>query len=317
MPTARDAAERRLYVSCSLVSSGRTAASTARPQGGSAAPIPSPAAVSEQTAKAKAVTPKPRSAVAFPYFSLEKSIEVPKVIHERAGGRCRRGQLAGLLGYSGVKNGGFLTRVSAAKMFGLIEENGDTITLTDRARKILSPIRPSDAEQARLDAFMAVELYRKVFDDFDDHTLPSADGLSNLFLTQYKIVPNQVAPALRNLMDSADSAGLFKVSGNRTRLIRPIIRNEGAATPAAAPDPAPLDEDAATGDVPARVQRNGGRNGNGGGQSGHDLNGVHPALAGLIQNLPPVGSTLGPKRRAALIDAFKHTINFIYPEEEE
>lgn len=276
-----------------------------------------PESVSEPSNKAKAVLPKPRSEVAFPYYSLDKSIDVPKVIHERAGGRCGRGQLAGLLGYSGVKNGGFLTRISAAKMFGLIEENGDTITLTDRARKILSPVRPSDAEQARLDAFMAVELYKKVFDDFDGHTLPAADGLSNLFLTQYKIVPNQVAPALRNLMDSADSAGLFKVMGNRTKLIPPIIRNDGAAVPPATPDPAPPDDDAHGENMPTRGQRNGGRNGNGGGQPGPDMSAVHPALVGLIQNLPPVGSTLGPKRRSALIDAFKHTINFVYPEEED
>lgn len=43
---------------------------------------------------------------------------------------------------------------------------------------------------------------------------------------------------------------------------------------------------------------------------------VHPALMGLIQNLPVVGSKFGPKRRAALIEAFKSTINFIYPEDE-
>lgn len=273
--------------------------------------------VNEQATKAKALAPKPRSEVAFPYFSLEKSIEVPRLIHERAGGRCGRGQLAGLLGYSGVNNGAFLTRMSAAKMFGLIEENGEAINLTDRARKILSPVRPSDAEQARLDAFMAVELYRKVFDSFDGHTLPGADGLSNLFLTQFKIVPNQVAPALRNLMDSAESAGLFKVSGNRTRLIPPIIRNEGVAAPTAASEPQPPDGDASDEDGSVRVQRNGGRNEGGSRSPGPDLNGVHPALVGLIQNLPPVGSTLGPKRRAALIDAFKHTINFIYPEEED
>lgn len=263
--------------------------------------------------KAKAVTPKPRSDVAFPYYSLDKSIEVPKLIHERAGGRCGRGQLAGLLGYSGVKNGGFLTRMSAAKMFGLIEENGEAITLTDRAKKILSPVRPSDAEQAKLDAFLSVELFRKVFEDFDGHTLPAADGLSNLFLTQYKIVPNQVAPALRNLMDSAESAGLFKVAGNRSKLIRPLIRNDGIPPP---PTPAPTGDDHH--DESGRRQRSTARSGGDGpGQSGPDLSGVHPALIGLIQNLPPVGAMLGPKRRAALIDAFKHTINFIYPEEED
>ncbi len=269
-------------------------------------------------AETRAVAPRPRSEVAFPYFSLDKSIEVPKVIHERAGGRCGRVQLASLLGYKGVKNGGFLTRMSAAKMFGLIEESGETITLTARAKKILSPVRHSDAEQARLDAFMAVELFRKVFEDFDGHTLPSADGLSNLFLTQYKVVPKQVALALRNLMDSAESAGLFSVGG-RSKLIRPLIRNEGAGTPPPAPSRAPSDDDRHDGEDDSNRQRNTGRNGNGGGggQTGPDLPGVHPALVGLIQNLPPLGSTLGPKRRAALIDAFKHTINFIYPEEEE
>lgn len=270
--------------------------------------------------KPKASGSRPRSSVAFPYFSLDKCIEVPKLIHERAGGRCDRGQLAGLLGYSGVKNGGFLTRISAAKMFGLIDESGETILLTDRAKKILSPVRPSDAEQAKLDAFMAVELYRKVFEDFEGHTLPSADGLSNAFLMQYKVVPNQVATALRNLMDSADSAGLFKLGG-RSKLIRPIINGNGSSAPAssAAPASTPIEDERREGEEAASQVRNGSRSGSGasGAQPNANLQDVHPALAGLIQNLPPLGSTLGPKRRAALIDAFKHTINFIYPEEED
>lgn len=270
-------------------------------------------------AEAKAVTPKPRSEMQFPYFSLEKSIEVPKLIHDRAGGRCDRAQLAGLLGYSGVRNGGFTTRMSAAKMFGLIEESGDVITLTERAKKILSPVRPSDSEQGRLDAFMDVELFRKVFDDFDSHTLPAPDGLSNLFRTQYKIVPNQIPVALRNLMESAESAGLFKLAGTRSKMIRPIIRNDGSAAPPAPAPPPPTALDGNHDESASHSQRGSTRPGNGGlGQSsGHDLSGVHPALIGLIQNLPAVGATLGPKRRAALIDAFKHTINFIYPEEED
>ena len=56
----------------------------------------------------------------------------------------------------------------------------------------------------------------------------------------------------------------------------------------------------------------------GGSDDGALLNakGVHPALIGLVQNLPPIGATLGPKRRKALVDAFSSTINFVYPEEE-
>ena len=261
---------------------------------------------------------KPRSSTAFPYYSLDKSIEVAKVVHERAGGQCARGQLAGLLDYSGVKNGGFLTRISAAKMFGLIEESGDTITLTDRAKKILSPVRQSDGDQAKLDAFMAVELFRRVFNDFDGHTLPAPAGLTNLFLTTYKIVPNQVASALRNLMDSATTAGLFNVAG-RTRLIKPIIQSDGMAPP---PPPKAEDRKGIGSEGDESETRNGSANGNGAGSGSAkpvnaELAGVHPALIGLIQNLPAIGATLGPKRRAALIDAFKHTINFVYPEEED
>lgn len=273
----------------------------------------------KDSGSAKVTTPKPRSNVAFPYFSLEKSIDVPRLIHQRAGGRCGRGQLAGLLGYTGIKNGGFLTRISAAKQFGLIEESGDMITLTDRAKKILAPVRPSDSEQARLDAFMSVELYRRVFEDFDGNTLPSPAGLSNLFLNTYKIVPNQVAPALRNLMDSAESAGLFEVGG-RTKLIRPIIRNDDlgpAASPSSPGSVAVNIDDTEESDRDQRIGRRGGSSSLGNAQPSVDMTGVHPALIGLIQNLPPLGSTLGPKRRAALIDAFKSTINFIYPEEEE
>lgn len=55
--------------------------------------------------------------------------------------------------------------------------------------------------------------------------------------------------------------------------------------------------------------------GNGGGNGGDP--GIHPALLGLLRNLPPVGTKLPPKRRAALTEAFKSTVNFIWPEEDD
>lgn len=253
----------------------------------------------------KAGKAKPKSGTAFPYFGLERSVEVARVIHDKAGGRCTRAQLASLLGYSGVKNGGFLTRISAAKMFGLVDEIGDAIILTDRAKKILAPVTPADIEQAKLDAFMSVELYRRVFEDFDGHTLPAAVGLKNKFLNEYKVVPAQVDAALRNLMDSAESAGMFKVAGTRSRLIKPIIAGRDSEMPP--PPPAPTPGDAPPPPPPPP-------SGHGGGDDG---TGIHPALLGLLRNLPPVGSKLSPKRRAALTEAFKSTVNFIWPEEDD
>lgn len=276
------------------------------------APIPDP----------KTGKPKPKSAIGFPYYSLEKSIEVAIVLHERAGGRAQRPQLASLLGYSAVKNGGFLTRLSAAKMFGLVEMLGESVALTDRAKKILSPVRPSDAAQAKLQAFMDVELFSRVFEDFDGHTLPAEVGLRNKFEHEYKIVPKQVPNSIRVLYESATTAGLFDLHGNRSRMILPLIPSDGmTAKDGATPDSGTGEAggDAAPGRTPTgELGRSGTRgSGNVGGGDGPDPPDVHPALMGLIQNLPPVGSRLGPKRRAALIEAFKSTINFIYPEDEE
>jgi hypothetical protein len=277
--------------------------------------VPEIAAVTQPGPDPKAGKPKPKSDIGFPYYSLDRSIEVARLLHERAGGRCGRSQLATLLDYSGVKNGGFLTRISAAKMFGLIEEYGDAISLTERAKKILAPIRPVDADKAKVEAFMAVELFRRVFDDFDGHTLPAEVGLRNKFQNEYKIVPKQVPNALRCLLESADSAGMFKLAGNRSRLIAPILN--GATVEDAGAQPETLKERPSDTQADTQNARTGGGNGGGGGGGDGDLPGVHPALAGLVQNLPPVGSKLGPKRRNALIDAFKSTINFLYPEDEE
>lgn len=269
--------------------------------------------VTPPTPDPKSGRAKVKSEIAFPYFALDKSIEVARVIHDRAGGRCDRAQLASLLNYSGVKNGGFLTRVSAAKMFGLIDEIGDAIILTERAKKILAPVRPADAEHAKLDAFMSVELYRRVYEDFENNTLPAAVGLKNLFQNEYKVVPLQVDAALRNLMDSAESAGLFRMTGTRSRMIKPIINGTKDPEPTPVPTPQPTHAPAAGkgGDL------GGGGGGSGSGGGGNGLDGVHPALAGLMRTLPPVGTKLGPKRRAALFDAFKSTVNFVYPEEED
>jgi len=267
--------------------------------------------------KAAAPDPKigktrPRSDVSFPYYDLNKSIEVARLIHDRAGGGCDRTQLAALLEYSGVKNGGFLSRTSAAKMFGLVEESGEKIVLSNRAKSILSPVRVSDAEQAKVEAFLGVQFYKDFYAEFDGQSLPSEVGLKNLLATKYKIVPKQVDSALRILLDSAESAGLFKVAGNRSKMIKPIISADQNQMP-----PLDIKQDTPPTTVGDTDQQRKSGNGHGGGSNDGDPPDIHPALLGLLKNLPPVGQTLGPKRRAALIAAFTSTINFVYPEQED
>ena len=249
-----------------------------------------------------------KSGMVGPYYTLDSSIKVPAMIHEKGGGSCSVDQLVSWLGYSSTKNGGYLTRISAAKAFGLIASQGDQFVITERARSIISPVMGEDAAAAKVDAFLSVPLFAAVYEKFKGVPLHPEVGLKNLFENTFKVVPDRVAPSLRIFYESAQTAGFFEASGDRTRLVKTSFKNGKGKTDTPPPidDVPPLDE-----------KKTGGGGGSGGTGGGEDLSGIHPALLGLLKNLPAVGQTLGPKRRAALIAAFTSTINFVYPEQED
>lgn len=260
-------------------------------------------AVKDAEPDPKAGKPRAKSGVGFPYWDLDSVVEVGKEMHERAGGVCDNAQLATMLGYSGVSNGSFRTRVSAAKMFGIIEDTDDRkLRVSARGRRIVAPITAADGLSARVEAFLAVDLFKKVFDRYHGTTLPENVGLRNLLQNEYQVVPDRVAPTVRILLDSAEQAGLFKAAGNRTRMVMPL----GPTAPTLAPPPA------APADAPELSSRYGGGNGGGGGDDGID-----PAILGLLKRLPVGGTPMTEKRRKALIDAFTNVVSFIYPDADD
>jgi uncharacterized membrane protein YgcG len=276
-------------------------------------------AVTEPEGDPKKGKKRARSGVSFPYYDMGKSIEVAETMHHRAGGRCSLAQLATLLGYSGVRNGSFRTRVSAAKMFGFIEDaDGDDLRVSPRGRTIVAPISDDAATTARVDAFLAIELFKKVFEQFHGTTLPQEVGLRNLIETQYGVVPDRVVPTVRIMLDSADQAGLFATAGNRTRMVRPLGARRDENPAGSRQKDTPRQDDAGSGDKHGSNgsgrSSGGGGSGNGGGGSYGDID---PAFIGLLRRLPEAGQPLDAKRRNAVVEAFKNTVDFLYPEQSD
>ncbi|WP_124705834.1 winged helix-turn-helix domain-containing protein [Sulfuriferula multivorans] len=254
--------------------------------------------VAEQSPDPKIGKPKPRSGVSFPYYNLQLSIDAAKIVHEKGGGACTREQLASYLGYSAVKNGGFLSRVSAARMFGLIEQEGDTIRVTERGQKILSPVIESEREQALIDSFMSVELFNKFYEQFKGNTLPAETGIKNLFLTQYKVVHDRIAPTIKIMFDSAETAGYFKVPGNRSKMVSPPMSNGGSH--AQTPPPAPAGEMPQT-NPPGKVKPVGDDGGN-----------YHPFIQGLLKTLPQPETEWSIAGRVKWLQAASNIFGLIY-----
>lgn len=248
-----------------------------------------------------------RSSTSHPYFDLTQSLEVARAIHEKGGGTCTADQLVAFLGYTTVRSGTFQTRISAAKQFGLIRADGAALSITDRAQQALSPVMPEDSARAKVEAFLGVPLYSEVFERFRGSALPAEGGLKNLFMHSYGLSQDRAGPAVRVLMDSADQAGFFSASGDRSRLVRPSMTggngvlgplvSEGAGKAAVTVD---------DGEPRENVTGSDGK-----------LPGVHPAVIGLLRELPPPGKVWTTKQKNRFVAAFQATLDVIYPSDDE
>src|SRR5450631_3811167 len=95
-----------------------------------------------------------RSEIEFPYADLENAVELAQTLHSRAGTSCELEELAAWMNQSST-GGTFRTRVSAAKIFGLIETAQGRATLTQLGRDILD--KTGLERGARCDAFLSAE----------------------------------------------------------------------------------------------------------------------------------------------------------------
>src|SRR6266481_6378116 len=108
-----------------------------------------------------------RSEVRFPSYTLADAVMVAKAIHDRGGGKATVHELAAHLGYAGVNNGAFLSKLGASRLFGLVAKEGDRFVPTALAQNILMPVYDWTPREALIEAFFNVELFRKVFDEYN------------------------------------------------------------------------------------------------------------------------------------------------------
>jgi len=233
----------------------------------------------------------------YPNYDLMSCVALAQKVKDEGGNRCTVEQLGALLGYRNTRGGGFATRVANAKQFGLIETVQGRYKTTPRAETILYPATPEERQEALVEAFLNVPLYRRIYEIHKGIRLPESLGMQNLLHREFLISAGERAVlAERVMMDSADQAGFFEATaGKRTHLTIPIISLSPSVTSVDTED-APRSEDARSG---------------GGGGGANLPPGVHPALVGLLTLLPSKpGAWAG---RTGFDEAWKGTLDVLYP----
>jgi hypothetical protein len=155
-----------------------------------------------------------QSTIKFPYADLGDAEQLTREVFNN-GGECKPEQLAAWLGHDTMNSGAFRNKVSAARIFGLIESTRNSINVTQSGKRIAAE---HTAAKERVAAFLAVPLYAALYEEHKNGQLPPDNGLEQAMI-RLGVTPTQAQNARQVFQRSADHAGFFAVS--RARLVLP------------------------------------------------------------------------------------------------
>lgn len=233
-----------------------------------------------------------RSTISFPYNDLDDVVNVAKAVNAVGGTSCQWVQLAAKLGQTST-SGTLRLRMLAAKTFGLLTYDKNTVTLTPLGTRVCDS---QQEKAARAESFLTVPLYAKVYEQFKTGSLPPVSGLEAAMVT-LGVAPKQKDKARQVFQRSAKQAGFFEYGSDR--LVMPSIR-ASAAAPAVTPTEPPADDD--TKKKKAKDE------------DGEEL---HPFIQGLLKKLPPADSEWPNDKRAKWLQAAVNIFDLMYTESED
>lgn len=224
-----------------------------------------------------------RSTIGFPYGDLDDAVEIARKVHDNAGMGCTIDQLAGWMRQN-TTSGAFRLRLSTGRIFGLIEIERGEISLTQLGRRIVDPSLERDA---RATAFMAVPLYKAVYDKYRGHMLPPAAALRRE-MGALGVASKQTDKARWAFERSAEQAGFFAQGSDR------LITPSGTQPPETRP-------------LETRRKEHQRPLGTGG-----ELPPLHPFIEGLLSKLPEPETEWPVQDRARWLQTAANIFSLMY-----
>lgn len=183
---------------------------------------------SKQTSASKKTADRP-AAAKYPRHTLEKALRIPRaLIDQNAGRPATREEAIKLAGGTGV-SGAWSLEISSGQKYGLLESDSGTISVTDRARRIISPQSEVDRQGALRDSILQAPDFSEVYNYFRGEALPDEPYFSNALRDRFEVPPDKVSEFQQLLIDSLQYAGLLDKSGPQVRVLD-VGRKEGGSS---------------------------------------------------------------------------------------
>jgi hypothetical protein len=242
-----------------------------------------------QDESADAEGKRQRSTIAFPYSDYGDAEDIAHAIHRNVGhGLCSLEHLASWTNQSS-KSSGFRTQVAAARLFGLIESSdSESYRLSKLGIRAVDPVH---ARAAKADAFLAVPLFKAVYDNHRTSVLPPPAALERE-LAQLGVAEKQKTKARQVLMASAKLTGYCEQGENR--LIAPAMM---------------------VGPKKEEVEQK--NNNDGGGGGGDSQLALDPLLMALLRKIPAKEDGWPKDKRVRWFKTFAMNVSQVYDDDQE
>jgi len=145
----------------------------------------------------------------YPPYSLEETLKFVEIIEKLGGRNVSESVLLKELGIKQPRTRSFWGKVTSAKQFGLLTEDGRNYTLTKRARLILHPKDEENKRTILRDTFLTPELYKDLYKKFGGQQVPAPETLANILFHDHGLNVNVSSGAAKAFIESAKYVDLL------------------------------------------------------------------------------------------------------------
>ncbi len=128
----------------------------------------------------------------FPVVALEEALKVPQTIRQKNNGHPWESALVAKACDMSIKSQKFFYLASASREYGLTSGSRDTpkIELTDLGRAVVFAPSPQVEHEKKVEAFLNVEKFKQVYDNYSGNALPEEQYVSNTLENRFEIDPS-------------------------------------------------------------------------------------------------------------------------------
>jgi hypothetical protein len=131
----------------------------------------------------------------FPKNRLEDTIRLAQAIEEKNAGKpVPAGDLCKMVGFTNPSDWRFLDLLKSANQYQLVEGSGATATVSLNAigADIVAPSIPSQRQEALLNAFLAVDQFKQVYEFYAGKKIPEDEFFANKLVRDFSVPRERV-----------------------------------------------------------------------------------------------------------------------------